>query len=266
MKDHSLPLTRPTRGFTLIELLVVIAIIAILAAILFPVFAKAREKARQTTCASNLKQIGLAMLQYNQDYDETLVAAWYQQPNSDNGYNQPSDATTYYKWMDAIYPYIKSEALFNCPSNSEAKPYHYRDGVNYGSYTLNNSYYDTRGTHTPPATDWHDISTGAGYPGKVITVAQLQAPATTLWVADGSSGGQARFEIPGGNTGGQTDPAAVPSTTSPRTLMVDTPICERHTGFTNVLWCDGHVKAVTLNYLTTVGNTGAYKYLTIEDD
>ncbi|MFA4044255.1 MAG: hypothetical protein HZRFUVUK_001041, partial [Candidatus Fervidibacterota bacterium] len=68
---------RMHRGFTLIELLVVIAIIAILAAILFPVFARAREKARQASCQSNLKQIGLAIFQYAQDYDERLPLAWY---------------------------------------------------------------------------------------------------------------------------------------------------------------------------------------------
>jgi prepilin-type N-terminal cleavage/methylation domain-containing protein/prepilin-type processing-associated H-X9-DG protein len=95
-------------GFTLIELLVVIAIIAILAAILFPVFAKAREKARQTTCASNEKQLGLAMLQYVQDYDETFPAVW------DNN-RQPV-----MNWAEEIYPYVKSTGAYVCPSNAGA--------------------------------------------------------------------------------------------------------------------------------------------------
>src|SRR3954467_3062126 len=87
-----------TSAFTLIELLVVIAIIAILASILFPVFARAREKARQTTCISNLKQIGFAMTAYAQDYDEHWPAAdWW-------GYKT---ATT---------PYVKSNLVYRCPS------------------------------------------------------------------------------------------------------------------------------------------------------
>src|SRR5918997_594162 len=76
---------RKTGGFTLIELLVVIAIIAILAAILFPVFAQAREKARQTSCLSNLKQIGTASMMYVQDYDEAMFPAWYDAGPAGNG-------------------------------------------------------------------------------------------------------------------------------------------------------------------------------------
>jgi len=93
-------------GFTLIELLVVIAIIAILAAILFPVFAKAREKARQTTCASNLKQLALAVIQYTQDYDETPPCGMTLPVVAGNGY--------YYfgvGWGGQIYPYVKSPEL-----------------------------------------------------------------------------------------------------------------------------------------------------------
>ena len=93
--------TRRT-GFTLIELLVVIAIIAILAAILFPVFAQAREKARAISCLSNLKQIGLACMQYVQDYDET--------------YMYRSQAPLGH-WGYAAYPYIKNFGVFTCPSN-----------------------------------------------------------------------------------------------------------------------------------------------------
>ena len=97
------------KAFTLIELLVVIAIIAILAAILFPVFAQAREKARQTTCASNEKQLGLAFIQYAQDYDDTLPVT---------GMNDPS----YYicggaGWASLIYPYVKSTGVYTCPDD-----------------------------------------------------------------------------------------------------------------------------------------------------
>ena len=94
------------RGFTLIELLVVIAIIAILAAILFPVFAKAREKARQSSCSSNLKQLSLAVLQYVQDYDEML-------PDAEcNGYYDGR------VWIISNIPYIKNQQIFRCPSES----------------------------------------------------------------------------------------------------------------------------------------------------
>src|SRR5580692_6008483 len=91
-------------GFTLIELLVVIAIIAILAAILFPVFAQAREKARQASCMSNLKQLGLAELQYVQDYDETYSGSWNCGNAACNG------SRVYYPEM--IYPYAKNTGIF----------------------------------------------------------------------------------------------------------------------------------------------------------
>jgi prepilin-type N-terminal cleavage/methylation domain-containing protein/prepilin-type processing-associated H-X9-DG protein len=121
------------KGFTLIELLVVMAIIALLAAILFPVFGRARENARRSSCQSNLKQIGLGLLQYTQDYDERLVP----------GDNQTYPNFRYY--TDALMPYIKSEQIFSCPSASgsknECKPFG-RYPVSYGlnqMYELDNS-------------------------------------------------------------------------------------------------------------------------------
>jgi prepilin-type N-terminal cleavage/methylation domain-containing protein/prepilin-type processing-associated H-X9-DG protein len=97
-----------TKGFTLIELLVVIAIIAILASILFPVFARARENARRASCQSNMKQIGLVMAQYTQDYDEKLIIAAL-----------PYTSLSTQRWFHVLDPYTKSTQVFACPSDSK---------------------------------------------------------------------------------------------------------------------------------------------------
>jgi prepilin-type N-terminal cleavage/methylation domain-containing protein/prepilin-type processing-associated H-X9-DG protein len=99
------------RAFTLIELLVVIAIIAILAAILFPVFAKAREKARQTSCLSNCKQMALGFIQYSQDYDENFPLDYLSS-------SDPVGNTTPMVWWNAIQPYVKNTQILLCPSVS----------------------------------------------------------------------------------------------------------------------------------------------------
>ncbi len=104
------PQTRkPSSGFTLIELLVVIAIIALLAAILFPVFGRARENARRSSCQSNLKQLGLGMLQYVQDFDEKNFTCTAVSGNKCPG------------WGGATYPYLKSAQVFECPSDSDSR-------------------------------------------------------------------------------------------------------------------------------------------------
>ena len=140
------------RGFTLIELLVVIAIIAILAAILFPVFQKVRENARRTACLSNLKQIGLAFMQYNQDNDELFTGS--------DSYGQG--------WAGKIYPYVKSTAVFACPDDNRTTP----DSVNAPnevSYVANNLVLDTKGQQM----------------GSPASLALLTSPSTTVLLYEG---------------------------------------------------------------------------------
>src|SRR5579883_1725894 len=111
---------RRSNGFTLIELLVVIAIIAILAAILFPVFAKAREAARKTSCESNLKQVGTAFRMYAQDFDETLPNNNFDSANNAATCVDETYRTAYRGTVcNALQPYVKNTALFTCPSDTQ---------------------------------------------------------------------------------------------------------------------------------------------------
>lgn len=141
---------RSRKGFTLIELLVVIAIIAILAAILFPVFARAREKARQTSCLSNLKQLGLGMLMYAQDYDECTPVA-YSGINWWNG-----------TWRERLLPYVKNYQIYDCPSRRLGVP--------------------------PSGNGCYGINAYIGEAQAFVTLAQIEEPAQTFGIGENNEG------------------------------------------------------------------------------
>jgi prepilin-type N-terminal cleavage/methylation domain-containing protein/prepilin-type processing-associated H-X9-DG protein len=156
-------------GFTLIELLVVIAIIAILAAILFPVFAKAREKARQITCASNEKQIGLAFIQYVQDNDQVWPCVNATYPNANKAYTGG--------WANLIYAYVKSKNVFECPDDPNG-------------FTPHISYYMDYAI-------WND---DGNQPANGLTDAQFTAPSNTLVLYEGGGSNGDPSIAPSGTT------------------------------------------------------------------
>ena len=254
-------------GFTLIELLVVIAIIAILAAILFPVFAQARDKARQSACLSNQKQVGLGLIQYAQDYDEALPFVNYFYDKNGTYLNNNGVLNT--KWIDVIFPYVKSEPLYNCPSDGDNPQYvNVQRRVNpasgqkpnYGSYVFSQAYYSG--------------AVGQGPSGK--TLADLQVPASTVLFGEAAS--------PGGSVDIYSQNEAKPFTIDPLKTprrLVNTyssgvsaeGLIERHAGMTTVGWGDGHAKAVKLDELVkthtvTRGATNytVQYYFTVQDD
>ena len=260
------------KGFTLIELLVVIAIIAILAAILFPAFAKARESARRASCGSNLKQIGLGLMQYSQEYDEQLVKAAY------GSSTDTSNTTNNYKWMDAIYPYLKSEQLFTCPSDTD-------EGGVSTRYVRNVDLGVTAGTSSPSAAFFGSYGMNAYYGGagginpgpsdSAQSLASLQDPSGTVWAMDTALGNGG-----GGGTAGYGKYRVCFGDSSPF-IVTGAPakafgisaadgeygghIVQRHLDTINVLWLDGHVKAMRLDALAAKAGA-AYKYFTIAAD
>lgn len=222
------PKSEVRTAFTLIELLVVIAIIAILAAILFPVFAKVREKARQTSCLSNEKQIGLAFQQYIEDYDETLPTM----NNSSNGVSE--------NWAGEIYPYIKSVNVFSCPDNPSSKaPITY---MNYNGITGDPNATSTQldGAPSIPASygynyqlanTWNCVAENfspASFNG-ADKLAFINSPASKIMVGEAINNQEGL---------GYPDWGAAPNPNGWSQLFAG------HTDMTNYLFIDGHCKAL----------------------
>ena len=213
----SVPL-RHRKAFTLIELLVVIAIIAILAAILFPVFARARENARRTSCLSNIRQLGLGFVQYAQDYDE-----YYPFSKGDS------------PWTVAIQPYIKSTQMLRCPSDQRsdwatnlAAPL--SDGGRRSSYTTNG--YFVPGEAKPE------------HGGNFAGLASVQSPASVIFIAEG-----AEYLSPANTAWNQIyfhahlwgNGASNSRWDDTKQLPLDI-ITDRHLGGFNAAFADGHAK------------------------
>ena len=239
------------RAFTLIELLVVIAIIAILASILFPVFAQAREAARKTSCGSNIRQLGTAFQLYIQDYDETFPGAFYA---GASGATEP-DNRGQFRWPWHMLPYTRNMELFRCPSESPnfthaacaggcldpANPFYgYLWGL-FPNYGYNWGYL---------APDTTQVVPGAGSTAnsRGVSLAAIAAPADTVMLADS-------IWTPGG----------APTTTALGYFLIYPPnqwagappvngfsygrIWPRHQQKANVVFADGHVKLTSIDRL-----------------
>jgi len=243
------PVARTTSAFTLIELLVVIAIIAILAAILFPVFAQAREKARQAACLSNTKQMALGIMQYSQDYDEYLPV------QGDN--NQFRG-----RWYYQVYPYIKNPDVFTCPNFPE------------GKLDLKN----ISGTN-PSAVSGYGWNTCMGDPStkdaagviqNSYTLGQIRKPAETIIIGDTGTVANNGTTIINGYTMGARNPALQPSTLASASIPIFRHNVEQTAaktvsgvsgsafklptvGRANFCFLDGHSKSLTVDQAFQVG-------------
>jgi prepilin-type N-terminal cleavage/methylation domain-containing protein/prepilin-type processing-associated H-X9-DG protein len=259
------------RGFTLIELLIVIAIIALLAAILFPVFSRARENARRSSCASNLKQIGLGMMQYAQDYDEQLpedrpASIYFTFSTGALSFSPPSGCSSasaspltcaQWFWPDLIFPYVKSAEIFNDPTPVNQ----YFDGCTYTGGSSPYADVDCSTVVSSRNVPWvyngpdqaaFDPNVSMNRRGRDGISYGYNNRIGNAALRGGAALGS-NFGLPGGNMAGLQHPAETMLITEAASYFVRVPqnssqgtrsgdLIPRHFDGVNVLFADGHVK------------------------
>ena len=232
---HANSTCRSNRGFTLIELLVVIAIIAILAAILFPVFAQTRAKARQAACLSNLKQISTGLMMYTQDYDEVLPGDHL---NTDAGINRPLGfmepvvngvPATYRNWGRDVQPYLKNTQVYICPNTSPRSQVSNPPGTTPGSPAYNE-------TRLPGGANLSYMLNGIA---ATKPLAAIPAPADIIYLHEYAAYGRTAQDRPRMVTTGNPPVPVDP----PRAQQFDHGLYDfQHNGGANLLFADGHAK------------------------
>jgi prepilin-type N-terminal cleavage/methylation domain-containing protein/prepilin-type processing-associated H-X9-DG protein len=241
---------RRKAAFTLIELLVVIAIIAILAAILFPVFAQARDKARQTSCLSNMKQWSLGTRMYLSDYDDTVVPCYLYTVHPTYG-TLPTGKPVLQWWPDLLNPYVKNDKVWYCPTWTSL-PYSYgRDSFEPGegpnkrtfrmSCGCNNWHYWPNGQKQPPILLG---AMGVNRPGLAINSneAEIQRPAELLMALDGYWGNGGWTDSPEIWNPTGHDYRSVAKTVNGVPGTIRGAVNLRHSGGFNAFFADGHAR------------------------
>jgi len=282
--------SRTSAAFTLIELLVVIAIIAILAAILFPVFAQAREKARQASCLSNLKELALANIMYVQDYDEAFC---------NEGYAQAPAWGWQQTWQFETQPYIKNYQIMNCPSDSHYLEPNTGPSFSYpanGNFCWTGSGWGLCGVINPSRSWCSDYllavsDASINFPSETILLSERRTMGPNSWMYQQDNGGMqgvfscwgtvimgddgvdAGNQIPGQN-GGMVNGAfpandlGVDGTWQPANPQ-STGTVGLHANMANFAFTDGHVKAMppiqTVNADPKIGNTCTSPFLKMWD-